>query len=90
MKIEIEITEDEIRDAIARKVRVAIADQTNQWSVDRFITDMVKKYWQEIADKMVRESLADSETLRGKIVEAIERKLKARLTALMKDKKSEQ
>ena len=31
MKLEIEITEDEIKSALERKVRTAIADQTNQW-----------------------------------------------------------
>jgi hypothetical protein len=86
VKLEIEISEDEIRDAIARKVRVAIADQTNQWSVDEFIRNTVKKYWQEVADKMVRDCLAESETMRSKIVEAVERKLKSQVAALMKDR----
>jgi hypothetical protein len=86
MKLEIEISEDEIRDAIARKVRVAIADQTDQWSVDEFIRNKVKAYWQEVADKMVKEVLADSETMRNKIVEAVERKLRSQVSALMKSK----
>ena len=84
MKIEIEISEDEIRDAIARKVRVAIADQTNQWSVDEFIRNTIKKYWQEVADKMVQECLADSTAMRSKIIAAIESKLNSQVTKLMR------
>jgi len=84
MKIELEITEEEIRDALARKVRVAIADQTNQWSVDDFIKATVRKYWQEVADKMVKECLENSEDMRTRIIAAVERKLKSQVTALMK------
>lgn len=86
MKIELEITEDEIRSALERKVRVAIADQTNQWSVDDFIKQRVKIYWQETADKLIKESLANSKTLKEKIEGAIERKLKAQINALMREK----
>jgi polynucleotide 5'-kinase involved in rRNA processing len=86
MKLEIEITEAEIRDAIAQKVRVAIADQTNQWSADEFIRNRVKEYWQEIAAQMVREVLQDSAEMRAKIVATIERKLRAQVSALMNRK----
>jgi hypothetical protein len=84
MKIEIEISEDEIKDAISRKVRVAIAVQTNQWSIDEFIRDKVKEYWKEIADKMVKEVLADSTAMRTKIVAEVERKLRNQVSALVK------
>lgn len=75
---------DEIRDALARKVRVAITDQTNQWSADEYIIKAVKSAWQEAADSLVKECLADSDALKEKIMAAIERKLKAQLTKLMK------
>jgi len=84
MKIEVEITEEEIRSAIARKVRVAIADQTNQWSVDDYIVKAVKNAWQSAADNLVRECLANSEKLKEKITTAIERKLKSQINKLMK------
>lgn len=88
MKIELEITEKEIRDALARKVRVAIADQTNQWSVDQYITQVVKKHWQETADSMVKEYLSNSEAMKEKILAAIDRKLRAQINALTKAAKS--
>jgi hypothetical protein len=87
MKLEIEITEEEIKSAMERKVRTAIADQTNQWNVDRYIKDQVAEHWKASVDAMVREELADSERLREKIIAAIEAKLKGQLTAMMKVKK---
>ena len=87
MKLEIEITEEEIRSAIERKVRTAIADQTNQWNVDSYIKAQVAEHWKLAVDAMVREELADSERLREKIIASIEAKLKGQLTAMMKVKK---
>lgn len=45
MKLEIEITEDELRSAIERKVRVAVADQTNSYATDAYIKEQVKARW---------------------------------------------
>lgn len=86
MKLEIEITEDEIRSAMERKVRTAIADQTNQWGVDQYIKDCVKLHWKEQCEQMVIEGLANSPVLRAKIQASIEAKLKGQITALMKAK----
>ena len=84
MKLEIEITEDEIRSAIERKIRAAIANETGGYIVEREIKEMVKKEWRITAERVVRELLSDSEPLRAKIQSAIEAKLKAQITALMK------
>ncbi len=84
MKLEIEITEEEIKSAIERKVRTAVADQTNQWGVDMYIKDEVKKHWKAAVDKLIIEALEDSPRLREKIMAALEAKLKAQLTAAMK------
>lgn len=84
MKLEVEITEAEITSAIERKVRTAIADQTNQWGVDRYIKDEVAKHWKAAVDKLIVEALNDSPRLREKIMTTLEAKLKAQLTAAMK------
>ena len=84
MKLEIEITEDEIRSAVERKVRTAVADQTNQWNVDSYIKERVKEHWKLAVDALVSEALNDSKTLREKIAAELERKLRAQLTAAMK------
>jgi hypothetical protein len=86
MKLEIEITEAEIKSAIERKIRVAIADETNAWGADRFIKDAVKKHWAEAVDKVIQECLADTPKIQEKIRVAIEAKLKGQLTAMMKVK----
>lgn len=84
MKLEIEITEDEIRSAVERKVRTAVADQTNQWNVDSYIKERVKEHWKLAVDALVSEALNDSKTLREKIAAELDRKLRAQLTAAMK------
>ena len=55
MLLNIEITEAEIQKAIERKVRVAIADQTNSWGTDNYIKEEVKKHWQSAVDGLVKE-----------------------------------
>lgn len=87
MKLEIEITEEEIKSAMERKVRTAIADQTNQWGVDMFIKETVKKHWREQCEAMIVEGLSNSPVLRDKIQASIEAKLRGQITALMKEKK---
>ena len=86
MKLEIEITEAEIRSAMERKVRTAIADKTNEWGTDNFIKEMVKKHWQDTVEAMVVEHMKDIPTMQDKIRAAIEAKLKGQLTAMMKVK----
>ena len=84
MKLEIEITEEEIRSAIERKVRVAVADQTNTWSTDTYIRDRVKEHWQSAVDTMVSELLGSSAALQEKIDKAVEARIKARVAAALR------
>jgi len=85
MKLEIEITEDEIRSAVERKVRTAVADQTNQWNVDSYIKERVKEHWKAAVDALVSEALNDSKALREKIAAELEKKLRAQLAAALKN-----
>lgn len=87
MKLEIEITEEEIKSAVERKVRTAIADQTNQWGTDRYIKDAVSAKWKDVVDSMVVECLSNSEQMKEKILAQIEAKLRGQLNAMMKVKK---
>jgi len=84
MKLEIEITEDEIRSAVERRIRVAVADQSNQWGADDYIKKTVKAQWQTAVDAMILDALNNSQALREKIAAELERKLRAQLTAAMK------
>ncbi len=84
MKLEIEITEDEIRSAVERKIRVAVADQSNQWGADEYIKKQVKAQWQTAVDAMILAALNNSQALRDKIAAELERKIRAQLAAAMK------
>ena len=86
MKLEIEITEAEIKSAMERKVRSAIADQTNQWGTDAYIKDMVRDTWKRVVAEMVEEELKNSTAMRTKIIASIEAKIRGQVTALMKAK----
>ena len=83
MKVEIEITEEEIKSAIERKVRTAIADQTSNYGVEQYIKESVKSKWKEVADRMVEEYLSDSEKLKAKVISEVDKKLKAKIQAVM-------
>jgi len=84
MKLEIEITEDEIRSAVERKIRVAVADQSNQFGADEYIKKQVKAQWQTAVDAMILGALNNSQALRDKIAAELERKIRAQMAAAMK------
>lgn len=84
MKLEIEITEDEIKSAIERKIRVALSDVNNSFNADIYIKEQVRKYWKEVADKAVKDACEDEPELRKKIMAALENKIKGQLTAALK------
>ena len=85
MKLEIEITEDEIRSAIERKVRTSIADQTNTFATDHYIRDQVKANWKATVDGLIAEALYNSPALREKIADEMEKRLRAQLAAALKN-----
>lgn len=81
MKLEIEITEEELKSAIERKVRSSVADV---YGTDAYIKDQLRKQWKEAVDTLVAEALNNSDVLREKISAQLERKLGARLEVAMK------
>ena len=85
MKLEIEITEEELRNAIERKVRTAVADQTNHYGTDAYIKEQVKAHWKAAVDALVAEALTDSKALREKIAAELEKKLRAQLATALKN-----
>lgn len=84
MKLEIEITEDEIRSAMAAQIRTAIATYSNRWGVEDDIKKQVKLHWHTAVDAMILDALNNSQALRDKIAAELERKIRAQLTAVMK------
>ena len=84
MKLEIDITEEELRSAIERKGRTAVADQTNSYGTDAYIKEQVKAHWKAAIDALVDEALKDSTVLRGKIAAEPEKKLRAQFAAALR------
>lgn len=84
MKLEIEITEDEIKSAIERKVRVAIAGQTTQWGIQQHIEAEVKKAIPGVITALIADCLSDHEGLRNKIIDKIERAMTAKVQAALR------
>jgi hypothetical protein len=87
MKLEIEITEEEIKSAVERKVRTAIADQTNQWGTDLYIRNQIAASWKKVVDQMINDALSKSPIMQAKIEAEIEAKLRRQLAAIMGAKK---
>ena len=85
MKLEIEITEEELRSAIERKVRTAVADQTNSYGADTYIKEQVKEHWKAAVNTLVEEALKDSKVLRDKITSELEKRLRAQLATALKN-----
>ena len=90
MKLEIEITEDEIRGAIERKVRTAVADQSNVYNTDFYIKEQVKAHWKKAVDNLIVEEMYNSQSLREKIRGEFERKLRLQLAAAIKTASKEE
>lgn len=84
MKLEFEITEQEIKDALERKVRQAIAEQNTSWNAANEIKDRTKKAWGEAVESLLAEILGDSEELKRMVAAEVEKRIKARVTAVLK------
>lgn len=88
MKVEIEVTEAEIKDAIERKARIAIAEYTDRtWLHEPFIKSLLKKHWEETVDKAIKEQCESSDAIKAMVIKKIEAKIQGQVTALMKVKK---
>lgn len=86
MKLEIEVTEDEVRSAIERKVRVAISEHVENYWTQNSIKEVIKKHWSDAVDSIVCEELANSDKIREAVQKSLESKIKSQLTALLKAK----
>lgn len=86
MKIEVEVTEAEMKDAIARHLRTAVADRVNNWGASQKIKDIVAAEYDETVRKVVKEMLNDAPKIRQQVQESLVAKIRGQLTAAMKSK----
>ena len=84
MKIEIEVSEDVLREELQRQAARMMLDKLGHWQLKHELNKVVNKLWDENVEKVVREELANTDALREKVVATIERKIQGQLTALMK------
>lgn len=90
MKLEIEITEDEICSTIERKVRVAVAEYSNHYLAESYIKEQIRQHWKAAVDHLIVEALNDIPVLRDKIAAELERKLRYQLAAAIKTASKEE
>lgn len=84
MKVEIEIPEEELVAAIEKKVRQYVAAEAASWQVGEYIRDRIREKWKAAADLVIAEVLDNGPELRAKIADEIEKKLRAQLTAALR------
>lgn len=83
MKLEIEITEQEIKSAIERKIRVAVAEYSNSYESERLVRDIIKTSWRDSVDRIILDEIANSDKMRDTIRAELEKKIKAQLQAVI-------
>ena len=89
MKIEIEVSEDMIREEVQRQAVKLLLDKLTNWQLNHELNKVVNKLWDEKFDQVVREELTNTDALRAKVLATIERKILGQLTTLIKKGSSE-
>jgi hypothetical protein len=89
MKIEVEVSEELIREEIQCQAAKMISEKLCSWALKDNLTKVVNKLWDENVNQVVREELANTDALRAKVAATLERKIQGQLTALMRKGGSE-
>ena len=88
MKIEVEITQEEIYEAVIEKMRStavkAIADRVNKYYTARFITDMVDQSFKVAVRNFIDTEVANSDALKAKVSAELEKKLRSQLSSALR------
>lgn len=87
IKLNIDITSEELQKILQHKVKEAIAEHIASYSSTLYIRERVKTLWTSTVDTIVNEALKDSEMLRSKITAELEKKLRAQLAIALKTPK---
>lgn len=87
MKLEIEVKESEIKDAIERNIRAAIANKMNSYMSEEIVKKRVSEAWSDAVDKVIAERLSDLPALSELVRKRIEAKITGKLNSLMREPK---
>ena len=89
MRIELEITDEEIRQTLNKAATVAVINALTHWSVADQVKKMVQVQWPVVVGGMIEEMVKDHEPMKAKIAEEIAKKLRAQVNAALKQVQAE-
>ena len=83
MKIELDISEDEITQAIKSRYKKAICDEVSTKISTKLIQEKIRLVSSDLIERMVKELILDSEEIKTRIKAEMEKEIKAKLKKLM-------
>ncbi len=83
MKIEIEISEEAVNEALKEQIDAAIRVSTGAYQLTDRVRRVVSEAIQDRLDDLIRAQIADTPAIEGAVRKQIEKSLKSRLNKLM-------
>lgn len=88
MKVEYEISESKLKDAMFLQVKqlvaTAVKSACNNYEIERDIRDLVRRKWSECVDQEIRMQLTDCAAMKAMIDAAVQAQVKSHLAKLLK------
>ena len=84
MKIEIDISEEEITKSVAGIVHQAVREKVGHWQCRDYIKDRINALWESNVEGLIIEALNNRDDIRTRIANQLERKIQAQLTIALK------
>ena len=89
MKIEFEISDDDLRVQLHDTVRIQVNAVLSHWSVKDQVEKMVRQQWPDAIRGVIDEMVSNHAAIRSQIAEQIARKLRAQVHAALKQAQAE-
>ena len=83
MKVEVEVSEDDIKRELQKKVSEAIREKFNGFGIEQIIKKAVHATIEEMMIPEIERQLSETDAIKQKIRIEIERKLKRQINAIM-------
>lgn len=84
MKIEIEVSDEMIREALEATVIKQVRAVLSAWTVDEEVSRMVRARWPAVINAVIDEHVANHAGVRKQIADEMARKLRLQISAAMK------
>lgn len=89
MRIEFEISDEDLRAALHDTIRTQVNSVLAHWSVRDQVEKMVQQQWPDAIRGAIDEMASNHVAIRAKIAEEIARKLRAQVAAALKQAQAE-